>query len=59
MRDHEVAKLVNALRDVYEFHDLQRCSVGRSTYERAIQDTANRIRSAHPSLKVYVRSAAT
>lgn len=43
---------LQALRDAYEFHDLQRQSVSRSRYEQAIQKTANRIRSAHPSLKV-------
>lgn len=45
---------LQALRDCYAFHDLQRTSVSRSQYERAIQTTANRIRSAHPSLKVFV-----
>jgi len=45
---------LRALRDVYEWHDLQRSSVSRSVYERVILKTANRIRSAHPSLKVMV-----
>jgi hypothetical protein len=45
---------LQALRDVYEYHDIQRCSVARSVYEKAIVRTANRIRSAHPSLKVMV-----
>jgi hypothetical protein len=40
------------LRDLYEYHDLQRTSVDRSTYERAISRTRNKIRGAHPSLKV-------
>ena len=44
---------LQALRDAYEYHDLQRLSISRSRYERAIRDTANRIRSAHPSVKVY------
>lgn len=48
---------LQALRDVYQFHDLQRTSVSRAEYERAIRDTANRIRSAHPSLKVFVNEA--
>lgn len=48
---------LQALREVYEFHDLQRASVSRAEYERAIQDTVNRIRSAHPSLKVFMREA--
>lgn len=43
---------MKAVRDLYEYHDLQRTSVDRSTYERAIRDTRNRIRSAHPSVKV-------
>ena len=43
---------LQALRDGYQFHDLQRQSISRSRYERAIVTTANRIRSAHPSLKV-------
>lgn len=45
---------LQAMRDLQEYHDLQRTSVDRSTYERAIQATANRIRSAHPSHKVLV-----
>lgn len=42
------------LRDLYEFHDLQRTSVDRSAYERAIQKTRNRIRSAHPDVKELI-----
>lgn len=45
---------LDALREVFEYHDLQRSSVARSEYERAIQTTVNRIRSAHPSLKVML-----
>lgn len=41
-----------ALLDVFEFHDLQRQSIARAQYERAIERTANRIRSGHPDLKV-------
>lgn len=44
---------LQALRDAYEYHDLQRLSISRSRYERAILDTANRIRSAHPYVKIY------
>ncbi|NDZ11502.1 hypothetical protein C7T35_01345 [Variovorax sp. WS11] len=44
---------LKAMRDLFEFHDLQRQSVDRSTYFRAIKKTADRIRSAHPSVKVY------
>lgn len=43
-----------ALRDVWEYHDLQRQSVARSVYELAIQKTMNRIRSAAPGVKVLV-----
>jgi hypothetical protein len=42
---------IAAMRDVYAYHDLQRSSVDRSTYERAIAKTRNRIRSAHPGVK--------
>ena len=45
---------LQALRDVFQWHDLQRTSVARSVYESAIKLTSNRIRSAHPSLKVMV-----
>lgn len=40
---------IQALRDVYQFHDLQRQSISRGQYEKAINTTANRIRSKHPS----------
>jgi len=33
------------------YHGLQRTSVARSVYKKAINDTFNRIRSAHPSVK--------
>ncbi len=42
---------LQAARDLQEYHDLQRTSVARSVYEKAINDTSNRIRSAHPSVK--------
>lgn len=44
---------LNAVRDAFAYHDLQRSSISRSQYEQAIAKTANRIRSSHPSLKVY------
>jgi len=44
---------LQAVRDSFAYHDLQRTSISRSQYEQAIAKTANRIRSAHPSLKVY------
>jgi hypothetical protein len=43
---------LRALRDLYEYHDLQRTSIQRSNYERAIAKTRDRIRSAHPDVKV-------
>lgn len=43
---------IDAMRDVYAYHDLQRSSVDRSTYEKAIVKTRNRIRSSHPDVKV-------
>jgi hypothetical protein len=43
---------LRALRDLYAYHDLQRTSIDRSQYERAISRTRNKIRGAHPSLKV-------
>jgi len=44
---------LQALRDAYSFHDLQRQSISRSRYEDAIRTTAARIRSAPESVKVY------
>jgi hypothetical protein len=43
---------LQAMRDLAEYHDLQRTSVDRRTYEEAIQRTINRVRSGHPDLKV-------
>ena len=42
---------LKVLRDLAEYHDLQRTSVDWATYERMIVKTANRIRSAHPDVK--------
>ena len=36
---------IKAVKEMIELHDLQRTSVARSVYEKAIQKTANRIRS--------------
>lgn len=36
---------IKAIKDVWEYHDLQRTSIARSQYERMIQKTANYIRS--------------
>jgi hypothetical protein len=43
---------LRALRQLYDLHDQQRTAVDRSTYERAIAKTRNKIRSAHPGVKV-------
>lgn len=45
-----------AMRDLYAWHDEQRRAIDRRTYFEAIERTANRIRSAHPSVKVYIDS---
>lgn len=45
---------LQAMRNAYEYADLQRSSISRSRLERAIRATADRIRSAAPSVKVYV-----
>lgn len=47
---------LQAMRDAYGWHDAQRTNISRSRYEAGIQKTANRIRSAHPSVKVCVSS---
>ena len=36
---------LKAIREVYEYHDLQRSSVPRSVYEQMIVKTRNRIKS--------------
>ena len=36
---------IKALKDLWEYHDLQRTSIARSEYEKMIQKTANYIRS--------------
>lgn len=41
-----------ALRDLYQYHDLQRSSIPRSEYERYIQITTSRIKSGAPEVKV-------
>ena len=41
---------LKCLRDLYEFHDLQRTSVATSVYEKHIQDTINRVRSKAPEV---------
>ena len=36
---------IRAVKDLWEYHDLQRTSVARSEYERMIQKTINHVRS--------------
>lgn len=36
---------IKAVKELWEYHDLQRTSVARSVYEKMIQKTANTIRS--------------
>jgi len=36
---------ISKIKDLWEYHDLQRTSIARSEYERMIQKTANYIRS--------------
>lgn len=45
---------LQSLREMHEYHDLQIQSITRGEFERWIQRTADRIRSAHPSLKVFI-----
>lgn len=47
---------IQAIRDLIEYHQLQRTSISRGEYERYIRKTADRIRSKHPSLKVTVEA---
>lgn len=41
---------LQALRDVYEYHDLQRQSVSRAEYEKAIVTTMQRVRGKAPEV---------
>ena len=41
---------LNAFRDVYQYHDLQRQSVARSVYEKHIERVTNKIRSKSPDV---------
>lgn len=41
---------IQALREVIEYHDLQRSSISRSEYEKAIQLTLARIRSGYATV---------
>lgn len=44
------AKALTAMRDVYEYHDLQRQSVPRATYDRMIQLALARMKSRAPGV---------
>lgn len=46
---------LTAFRDIYEYHDLQRQSVSRSTYEKHIERIVNKIRSKSPDVLFVVR----
>jgi hypothetical protein len=48
------AQEIRAMRELYEWHDLQRTALTHQQYREWIERTANRIRSAHPSVKRYV-----
>lgn len=58
-KDSKIGKLLltgpelGAIRELYEFHDLQRTSITRGEYEDFIRATGNRIRGAHPSVKRF------
>lgn len=41
---------LNAFRDVYQYHDLQRQSIARSVYERHIRMVMNKVRSKAPDV---------
>jgi hypothetical protein len=45
-------KGIAAIRNMLEYHDLQRQSISRSEYEKFIQTTMNRIRSHAPEVEV-------
>jgi hypothetical protein len=49
---------IQALRDVIEWHDLQRSSIPRSQYEEAIRLTAARIKSGHATIDLAKTLAA-
>ena len=49
---------LTAMRNLLEWHDLQRSGVARSVYETAIEKTRNWIRSGHPSTKVCMYESA-
>lgn len=48
---------LQCMRDVYEYHDLQRQSVSRSEYEKHIAETTNRIKSKAPEVTDVLEAA--
>lgn len=42
---------LQALRDLYQYHDLQRQSVSRGTYEKWIAKTSKRVKSKAPGVR--------
>lgn len=50
---------LQSLREMHEWHDLQIQSITRGEFERWIARTSDRIRSAHPSLKVFINPRET
>jgi hypothetical protein len=45
---------MEAMRALAEYHDLQRQSVSRGEYEKAIRKTVDKIRGASPAVKVLI-----
>lgn len=45
---------LQSLRALFDYYDLQVQSIARSEFERWIKLTADRIRSAHPDVKVFI-----
>jgi hypothetical protein len=45
---------IQALRELYQWHDLQRTSINRSRYEKAIQRVCNKVRSAAKDVRRFV-----
>lgn len=43
---------IKALREVFQYHDLQRQSISRGEYEKAIKMATNRVRSKAPEVIV-------
>lgn len=48
---------LQCMRDMYEWHDLQRKSISRAEYDRHIKDTVNRIKSKAPEVTDVLEAA--